>query len=55
MNYDLELLKKIPAEHYTSHNNKLIKVKDLFELLKKNDEDQKRNSKRNNNGSRNRS
>ena len=33
MDSQLELLKKIPKEHWTEHLGKPILVKDLFELL----------------------
>jgi hypothetical protein len=33
VDYHLELLKRIPKEHYTLHENKLIKVGDLLKLL----------------------
>ena len=32
---DLELLKRVPQEHYTEYNNKSILVKDLVKILKK--------------------
>lgn len=31
--FDIELLKRMPKEHYTLHNNKLIKVGELLKLL----------------------
>ena len=30
---DLELLKKIPKEHYTDHSGKAILVRDLMKIL----------------------
>jgi hypothetical protein len=32
---DLELLKRVPQEHYTEYNGKSILVKDLVKILKK--------------------
>jgi hypothetical protein len=32
---DLELLKRVPQEHYTEYNGKSILVKDLIKILKK--------------------
>lgn len=38
---DLDLLKRIPKEHYTTHNGKTIKVEELLRLI----EEQNKKSK----------
>lgn len=40
----IEILKKAPKEHYTLHNNKLIKVGELLKLLTEK-ENKKKNKK----------
>jgi len=38
---DIDLLQKIPKEHYTLHENKLCKVGDLLNILKDKYNDEK--------------
>lgn len=35
MQNDIELLKKLPQEHWTEHKGKTIQIKDLIELITK--------------------
>jgi hypothetical protein len=38
----IEILRKAPKEHYTLHNNKLIRVEDLLKLLTKKENKKKK-------------
>jgi len=42
---DLELLKKIPKEHYTEHSGKPLLVRDLIKILDEEAEDIERKQK----------
>ena len=42
---ELDLLKRIPKEHYTTHNGKIIKVEDLIRLLGEKDKKFKNTNK----------
>ena len=42
---DIELLKKIPKEHYTLQGNKLIKVEDLLKILIRTDKNRESKQK----------
>lgn len=43
---EIELLKHMPKEHYTTHNGKSIKVGELIELLLKEESDKKKKTKK---------